>query len=182
MTSTKLKVPELKKKLKELEVKDLIQTVADLYKMNQEVKDFLNVKFIGEKVVQELFERAKKEIEHEFFPETGFGKMRLAKAKKAITDFKKLTGDFEKVIDLMLFYVERGTKFTNTYGDIDERFYSSMESMYKKVAIACDKDEKLFVKFKPRLYAIVLETNGMGWGYHDYLFDVFHSISWVNET
>src|SRR5690625_7650460 len=88
--------------------------------------------------------------------------MRLAKAKKAISDFKKLTDDSGKVLDLMLFYVENGTEFTLTYGDIDERFYGSMESMYEKVVVACEKDEKLFNKFKDQLYTIVLETSGIG--------------------
>lgn len=30
----------------------------------------------------------------------------------------------------MLYYVECGIKFTNLYGDIDERFYYSLESMF----------------------------------------------------
>ena len=32
----------------------------------------------------------------------------------------------------MLYYVEMGVQFTNAYGDIDEAFYNSMESMYER--------------------------------------------------
>jgi hypothetical protein len=31
----------------------------------------------------------------------------------------------------MLFYVEMGVRYTNQYGDINESFYTSMESMYE---------------------------------------------------
>ena len=34
-----------------------------------------------------------------------------------------------------------------------------METMYYKVAVACEKDEKIFNQLKDRLYAIVLETD-----------------------
>lgn len=183
MSNTKLKIPDLKKHLKKLEQNELIQIIADLYKMNQDVKDFLNVKFNGEKVIQELYERAENEIMDEFFSDKGFGKMRLAKAKKAITNFKKFTNDAERELELMLFYVEIGTEFTIIYGDIDERFYSSMESMFHKVVKACENDEKLFNKFRDRLYKIVMDTDGaVGWGYHDNLSDIYHSISWLHES
>ena len=32
----------------------------------------------------------------------------------------------------MIQYVENGVKFTNAFGDIDEPFYYSMESMFEK--------------------------------------------------
>ncbi|GGB61219.1 hypothetical protein F3157_17005 [Virgibacillus dakarensis] len=178
---TKLKIPELKKNLKNYDQKELINVIADLYKLNDDVKDFLSVKFMGEEKIRELFERAKKEIEDEFFPEKGFGKMRLAKAKRAISDFKKLTGDLFRTIDLMLCYVEVGTEFTNTYGDIDEKFYDSMESMFHKVAKACEKDETLFIHFNDRLRAVVADSGGIGWGYHDSLTDIYNSLILVKR-
>lgn len=179
--ASKIKIPELKKLLKQLDQKELISLVSDLYKVNKDVQSYLSVKFIGEETIIDLLENAEKEIWNEFFPEKGFGKMRLAKAKKTITNFKKLTNDHERTVDLMLFYVEAGTEFTITYGDIDEKFYDSMESTYHKVAKECEKDKELFNKFDKRLYAIVVATEGMGWGYHDGLSDMYYSISWLDE-
>ncbi len=40
--------------------------------------------------------------------------MRLSEAKNAISKFKKLANDELKTLDLMLYYVEVGTDFTNT--------------------------------------------------------------------
>lgn len=178
---TKVKIPELKRHLKEYNQNELIKLIVDLYKQNNNIQDYLSVKLLGEETIQDLYENAKAEIENEFFPEKGFGKMRLSKAKSAITNFKKLTKDHLKTVDLMLFYVEVGTEFTNTYGDIDERFYNSMLSMYDKVIAECEKDEKLFHELKDRLYEVVVESDGIGWGYHDGLEDLYYSISFLEE-
>lgn len=86
------------------------------------MQNYLSVKFLGVETIQDLYVNAKNEVEDEFFPAKGFGKMRLTKAKSVITNFKKLTNDHLKTVDLMLFYVEVGTEFTNTYGDIDGNF------------------------------------------------------------
>ncbi|MFD1850912.1 DUF6155 family protein [Oceanobacillus bengalensis] len=178
---TKLKIPELKKWLKENDQKELISIITELYKLNDEVQQYLSVKYIGESTVNDLFDKAKKEIKDEFFPEKGFGKMRLLEAKKSINLFKKLTNDSARTVELMLFYVEIGTLFTSTYGDIDSKFYNSMLSMYNKVVVECEKDEKLFTKLDDRLYTIVVKSDGIGWGYHDGLEELYFSISWLED-
>ena len=38
------------------------------------------------------------------------------------------------VVELLMTYVENGTRFTREYGDIDERFYSSVESALDELA------------------------------------------------
>jgi hypothetical protein len=172
----KIKITELKKKLKGFENKELTELIVELYKFNDDVKQYLSSKFIGEEANTQLYEAAKKKIKDEFFPERGFGKMRLNVAKKAITDFKKITGDLGRTLDLMLFYVEMDTAFTKTYGDVEERFYNSMASMYDKVATECEKDKALFLKYRERLYAVVQKSARTGWGYHDDLSSIYDSL------
>jgi hypothetical protein len=101
--------------------------------------------------------------------------MRLSIAKKAVNDFKKASQNKEAVLDLMIFYVETGTKFTNEYGDINEAFYMSMESMHEKVVSLLNKteDARLIEHFRPRLEAIVKNAEGTGWGYYDNLSDLY---------
>ena len=70
--------------------------------------------------------------------------------------------------DLLLVYVETGVRFTNTYGDIDEAFYTSLENTYAK-ALALMRQEKLLVRFAARTAQLVRDTSGIGWGFHDYL-------------
>ena len=86
---TKLKISDLKKHLRNFEQKELIKLVTDLYKLNKEIKQFLAIGVNGEEAFATVFEKAKKEILDEFFPDKGFGKMGHDRAKKAISDFKK---------------------------------------------------------------------------------------------
>ncbi len=72
----------------------------------------------------------------------------------------------------MLTFVESGVWCTKEYGDIDEPFYCSMESMYES-AIKFITEEGLFKEFSDRLFTIVEDTSNMGWGFHDTLSDTY---------
>ena len=130
---------------------------------------------MGDDVLNSLLKHYKKIVSDEFFPDRGFGKLRLSKAKKALSDFKKICTDEERILDLMVHYVEMGVEFTNTYGDINENFYYSLESVFTSVIdmLGKVKDGKTIEKFQPRLKAIVDGTGGIGWGFHDYLSDLY---------
>lgn len=178
---TKLTLSALKKELKALDQKELIQLIAELYKVSDDVKLYVSNRFMGEEAILALYETTKKKIRHEFFPERGMGKLRLKEVKNAIADFKKLAGDKVKTLDLMLYSVEMGTEYTLTFGDISEAFYNSMLSMFEKLVDACNEDEAIFKMFDDRLYRLVEETGDVGWGYHDCLNDLYFSIDWVWE-
>lgn len=75
------------------------------------------------------------------------------------------------VADLLLVYVETGVRFTITYGEIDERFYSSLETVYAK-ALALMQREQLLAQFAARTAQIVRDTSGIGWDFHNYLAEV----------
>lgn len=178
---TKLTLSALKKELKEFDQKELIQLIAELYKVSDDVKLYVSNRFMGEEAILALCEKTKKKIHNEFFPERGLGKIRLKEAKNAILSFKKLAEDHEKTVDLMLYYVEMGTQYTLMYGDIYDAFYDSMISMYGKVTDACNEDEALFHVFHDRLFALVEATEEMDWGYHECLCDCYYSIDSVWE-
>ena len=70
-------------------------------------------------------------------------------------------------------YVENGTKFTYEYGDIDERFYNSIESALIELAtLFCGKARDLYPMFRDRLTKVEKMSEGIGWGFHDYVGDV----------
>src|SRR5690606_39603730 len=48
----------------------------------------------------------------------------------ALPIFRKLGPPPRQLAELMLVYVENGVEFTNQFGDINETFYSSLESVY----------------------------------------------------
>ena len=84
----------------------------------------------------------------------------------------------------MLYYVEMGVEFTNTYGDINESFYNSVERMYQSVIerINKHKNPMIFNTLSKRLKAIVDDTDGIGWGFHDGLNYIYHDIKWLDTA
>ena len=72
----------------------------------------------------------------------------------------------------MLFYVECGIRFSDEYGDGDDRFYNSMGSVY---ANACEFIHKnsLETEFQARAMSAVVDTLSYGWRFNEYLADVY---------
>jgi hypothetical protein len=70
-------------------------------------------------------------------------------------------------------YVENGTQYTHEYGDIDERFYNSMESALDELAALLHGEARaLYPDFAERLATVEQMSDGIGWGFHDYIADV----------
>jgi len=166
-----ISIKTLKTYLSQRTKEELMDEITDLFSKFEMVKDYYQEKSGVEE--GKILEKYKSQITHEFFPVRGFGKARLSVARKAVTDFKKLSKSKEELADLMLHYVEMGVRFTNEYGDIDEPFYNSMESMYENV-LKLIAEEELQAPFQYRCNKIVTDTNGIGWGFHDALGDMYY--------
>lgn len=171
MSQSNLSVSALKKYLKDCPKEVLIDDISELFKRFPAVKDYYQVK-LSPGDDSQVLDKYKKAIEKEFFPARGIGKASLSAARKAVTEYKKVCKTPIGLADLMLFYVEQGVKFTNAYGDIDERFYNSMESMYAKAVEHIVKTQ-LQDKFEDRCRKIVKDTSGIGWGFHDMLSEIY---------
>jgi hypothetical protein len=167
---SKVTLTVLKKYLRQRSQDELISDIVDLFTRLDAVKDFYTLRLDGPG--EDLIAKYKATIQHEFFPARGFGQARLAVARKAIADFRKLAPPPASLADLMLFYVEMGVRFTNTYGDINESFYRSMETVYEQAAklIASSDLEELFAE---RCQQIVHDTRNIGWGFHDTLTEIY---------
>ncbi len=73
--------------------------------------------------------------------------------------------------------VENGTRFTHEYGDIDERFYNSIESALAELATLLRGDARgLYSQFAQRLATVEQMSDGIGWGFHDSIADVVGSL------
>ncbi|WP_330924955.1 DUF6155 family protein [Candidatus Sororendozoicomonas aggregata] len=163
---------ELKKQLRKKSQNELVEEVAHLYKKFSNVKAFYQASFFNDDSA--VLEKYKKIVRDEYIP-TGrrqFPRMRASVARKAISDYKKISCSDPGIADIMLTFVESGVWCAKEYGDIDEPFYCSMESMYESAAKFITK-ENLLNDFKDRLLAIVEDTDKMGWGFHDTLSDTY---------
>ncbi|PSB07713.1 hypothetical protein C7B62_19030 [Pleurocapsa sp. CCALA 161] len=171
MTQPKINLTTFKKHLKARSQEELIADISELYKRFQPVKDYYQIQLAPQDETQ-VAAKYKKIIEDEFFPTRGFDRAKLSVAKKAITEYKKVTKTATSLIDIMLFYVEQGVRFTDAYGDIDEPFYISMETMYEKAVNEIIKHGQQDI-FQKRCYKIVSDTSDMGWGFHDTLSEIY---------
>jgi len=102
--------------------------------------------------------------------------IQIAKAKKAISDYRKAVCDDRGELDLMIHFVECGNGFTLDYGDIDEDFYDALVNMYVravKVTEGLPLPERQ--PFQDRLRALTESSSPIGWGYHDSLCSAFNS-------
>ena len=56
----KIKISDLKKQLKTYEQKELIELIVEMFKSNKDVQNYLSSKFLGDEVIDELFQQARK--------------------------------------------------------------------------------------------------------------------------
>lgn len=98
------------------------------------------------------------------------GSLNYIGAQKAIEAYQTIGDDFG-VLELMVFYVEKGNEFTSELGTIDEEFYENIEDMFIKITEKLKLMESKYTDiFLPRLKAIVKEAeNTPDYGYYDIL-------------
>jgi hypothetical protein len=149
----------------------LIGQILELNKKYKDVKSYYS--FFLNPDSSKKTEQIKAAILQCFYPTRGY-RLRLKDARKAVNDFKKLSPGEASLLDVMLYYVECGVKFTNDFGDIDEPFYNSVASMFRQAGtlyVHTAKDKR----FHDRAEKIMNDTSGIGWGFHDELADIYYS-------
>jgi hypothetical protein len=160
----------LKKYLQQFTKEQLIEQINELHKKYKEVKDYYS--FCMNPDDEKTVEKYKAIIYESFYPKRGF-KLSLSQARKAISDFKKLSPSPAHVADVMVYFVECGVLFTNDFGDIDESFYNSMEGMFEDASVFIRKNN-LENLFKERCKKLMEDSSDIGWGFHDFLSDAYY--------
>ena len=165
---------DIRSVLTEASRKDLLGLVGDLYALRKENRDFLHARFIQDGNTLAPY---KETIERNISPaEPWKHPVKLSLARKAISDYRRAVGDPAGIAELMLFYAECGVRYTLEFGDIDERFYSSVVGVFSdglKALNRCSPD--VVSKLLPRFETAVQSTDSMGWGFHDGLRDALES-------
>ena len=171
---SKLTTREVRKYLESRSHAELVSDIVMFFTQFDGVKEYYST-LLGHGYSEELLEKYKTVIRKEFFPARGYGSARLSIARKAINDYKKVSRNLLGLVDLMIFYVEMGVRYTNEYGDINEAFYNSMESVYDG-ALKLIASNGLQDQYQTRCHKIVTDTRDIGWGFHDNLSDMYHTV------
>jgi hypothetical protein len=160
----------------------LLALVKDLYEAAAANRDFIHARCQADDSGGDALEKYRRKIVEQFFPARGFGKLKLGEARKAIRDYRKATGNLAGTAELLMTYVENGAQFTREYGDIDERFYSSVESALEELAVLLRGEAReLYPQFRDRLAAVEQMTADIGWGFHDFVSDVVGQLEEMHE-
>ncbi|MBA3966157.1 MAG: hypothetical protein H0X47_10340 [Nitrospirales bacterium] len=155
----------------------LLALVKDLYDTTATNRDFIQARCQPDESSGEVLEKYRRKIMEQFFPARGFGKLKLGEARKAIRDYRKATGNLPGTTELLMTYVENGTRFTREYGDIDERFYDSLESALQELATLLRGEARdLYPQVKERLAQVERMADGIGWGYGDFVTDLVYRL------
>ena len=155
----------------------LLALVKDLYEAAGVNRDFIQARCMPGDSGGEVLEKYRSKIVEQFFPARGEGKLKLGEARKAIRDYRKATGNLPGTAELLMTYVESGTRFTREYGDIDERFYSSVESALDELAaLLRGEAREMYAQFSDRLARVEQMASGIGWGFCDFVADVVRQL------
>jgi len=166
----------IRSRLLTLNKDDLLKVIQDLYQLNTDNKVFLHT-HLGMGDPETLAQPYRKTIKQVFNPDRGFPSLSLRYARKALNDFRKASANSDAIVDMMLYYVEQGVICTNEYGDINEAFYNSLEGVFEDTIALIKKtgDPEMIEVFRSRVKRIVADTSGIGWGFHDFLSDVYET-------
>ena len=157
---------DVKAILVEREKSELVKLNADLYSTSAENKSFIHARYtVGGKSLEPY----RSIISESLYPDVYKNKpIRLSAGRKAISEYFKATKDKAGQLELMVHYLETGNQFTVDFGDIDEKFYSSLESMFEKIVTALSKQPTgAQEKYRSRLADVVDSARNIGWGYYD---------------
>lgn len=173
--ATKKKTPswvDVKVRLADFDRAGLIGLVQDLYAASKDNQAFLHARFaLGDDVLKPY----KATITQWINPADPRKPQSVAKAKKAITDYKKALGQPEGLAELAVFYCEEVFAFLAVCGMEDEDFYDALVRMFEqalKYVLALPAAQQ--PAFIARLDRVRGLGQDLGWGVGED-FDIFWS-------
>lgn len=119
---------DLKARLADLDRAELVGLVQALYAASRENQTFLHARFaLGEDVLKPY----KVTIDRWLWPDVFRNQdISVAKAKKAIADYRKAVGRPEGLAELMVFFCERAAGFSLDVGMQDEGLFDALVRMF----------------------------------------------------
>lgn len=157
---------DVKTKLVDFDRAGLLGLVQDLYAASKDNQALLHARFgLGEDVLKPY----KATIDRWLWPDVLKNQdTSVAKAKKAISDYKKAVGQPEGLAELMVFYCERAAGFSNDIGLQDEGYFDALVRMIEQAlkAIAALPDAARST-FWGRLCVVRNISHNFGYGVGD---------------
>ena len=157
---------DVKAKLADYDRGGLIELVHDLYRASKDNQTFLHTRLaLGD----DMLKSYKATIDRWLWPDMSKNQdTSVAKAKKAIADYKKAVGQPDGLAELIVFYCERGAGFGNDIGLQDEGYFDALVRMFGqalKTIVALPDVARL--SFLERLKEVRRISHNFGYGVGD---------------
>ncbi|MBW2650316.1 MAG: hypothetical protein JRC66_04745 [Deltaproteobacteria bacterium] len=161
---------DLKRSLNGLDRNGLLGLIQDLYAADKDNRVFLHARFgLGDDVLKPY----KATISRWVCPDLFNQAISVAKAKKAISDYRKAMGRPEGLAELMVFYCEECTAFLGCCGMDDEGYFDALVRMFEKALKAISKlDSELQQSFVERMERVRQPGHNYGYGVGDDMDDL----------
>lgn len=165
---TQPKWADVKAKLTSLDKIGLIGLVQDLYAAHKDNQTFLHTRFgLGEDVLEPY----KETLDRWLWPDPLRNQdVSVAKAKQAISSYRKAVGEPAGLAELMVYFCESAAGFSNDVGYQDEGYFNALVNMFEqaiKIArqlSAGDRDALIV-----RLDRVRTISHNLGYGVGDYM-------------
>jgi len=113
MSSAKKSWKDIKPVLSGFTSPQLLGLVQDLYRLNAENASFMHARFLSDSTKKEYFTPYMTRIQRSISPKLRWKQdVKLAEGRKAISEFKKASGNIRDTLILMIYYVKCGNDFT----------------------------------------------------------------------
>jgi hypothetical protein len=127
---------DVKVKLASFDRAGLLGLVQDLYAAHPDTRTFLHTRFgLGEDVLEPY----KQTIDRWLWPDAFRNQdTSVAKAKQAISNYKKAVGDPAGLAELMVFYCEQASGFASDVAYQDESYFNGLVRMFEQAVVTAN--------------------------------------------
>ena len=121
---------DVKARLAGLDRTSLVGLIQDLYAVHKDNKIFLHTRFsLGEDVLKPY----KETLARWLWPDVSRNQnVSVAKAKQAISSYRKAIGEPAGIAELTVFFCERAAGFSDDIGYQDESYFNALVSMFEE--------------------------------------------------
>ena len=174
-TKTAVSWGSLKARLRDFDRTALLGLLQDLYAASKENQAFLHARLnLGSNPLVPYKAVISRWICPDIFRDQPVS---VAKAKKAISDYKKAIGHPEGMAELTTFYCEEVIVFLNSCGMEDEGYYAALIRMFEQaLKWAIPLPESRRAPFLDRLGRVREAGRRIGWGVGDELGDLWNAV------
>jgi hypothetical protein len=157
---------DIKAQLAEVDRTDLLGLVQALYAASKDNQAFLHARL---QLGDDVFKPHKATIARWLWPSARLRQdTSVAKAKKAIEDYKKASGTADGLAELMVFYCEQAAGFSREMGLDDEAYFAALVRMFgqalKSITALLPKQR---AALRVRLDAVRAASKNFGYGVAD---------------